>query len=259
MTTTLDRVRVKTHLENFDLQSLFIEELGWDQGGNNAEVQVSNNTYVLEAVAQKRGMVVYQHVADSESAFPDYLTRQKIERNVARSVREHLVVYAPRNKSTHYWQWVKREPGQSARTRQHIYHSSQPGEALVQKLEQLAFTLNEEEDLTIVDVSGRVRAAFDVEKITKRFYEHFKKEHDTFLKFIEGVESLADREWYASLMLNRMMFIYFIQKRGFLDNNINYLRDRLEKVQQEQGENKFISFYRLFLLRLFHTDGGVLH
>ena len=42
----------------------------------------------------------------------------------------------------------------------------------------LVFSLEEEEDLTIIDVSGRVRAAFDVEKS----YENssminLKKEH----------------------------------------------------------------------------------
>ena len=140
--------------------------------------------------------------------------------------------------------------------RQHIYRRGQPGEALIQKLEQIAFTLDEEGDLTIVDVSGRVRAAFDVEKVTKKFYERFKKEHSAFLGFIEGIEIVADREWYASLMLNRMMFIYFIQKRGFLDSDTDYLRNRLERVRQQQGGGKFISFYRLFLLRLFHEGLG---
>ena len=84
-------------------------------------------------------------------------------------------------------------------------------------MELIVFTLDEEADITIVDPSSRVRAAFDVEKVTKRFYDSFKKEHQAFLGFVEGIEGLADREWYASLMLNRMMFIYFIQKQGFLD------------------------------------------
>ena len=98
-----------------------------------------------------------------------------------------------------------------------------------------------------------MRAAFDVEKVTRRFYDRFKKEHQAFLEFIEGIGNLADREWYASLMLNRMMFIYFIQKRGFLDNNTDYLCATVSKrCEQRQGDGRFISFYRLFLLKLFH-------
>ena len=256
MRTTLDRNRVRAHLQNFDLRSLFIEELGWDYGGADMEVPVAGRTFALEALAQKRGMVVYQFVADSDDAFPDHPTRRKIEKAVANKVHEHVIVYVPRDKNAQYWQWVKREQGRPDRPRQHIHHRNQSGEALIQKLESLAFTLEEEDDLTIVDVSGRVRAAFDVEKVTKRFYERFRKEHRAFLEFIKGIENRADREWYASLMLNRMMFIYFIQKRGFLDGNTDYLRDRLELVRHQRGGGNFLSFYRLFLLRLFHEGLG---
>ena len=256
MPTTLDRDKSRKHLENFDLRSLFIEELGWDHGGTNTEATVASRTFVLEVVAQKCGMVVYQYVADSDDAFPDHPTRQKIEKAVAKTVREHIIVYAPLDQSAQHWQWVKREPGQPDRVRTHIYQRGQQGETLIQKLEQLGFTLDEEDNLTIVDVSGRARAAFDVEKVTKKFYESFKKEHNVFLGFIEGIENIADREWYASLMLNRMMFIYFIQKRGFLDGDSDYLRNRLQRMQTSHGKDRFQTFYRLFLLRLFHEGLG---
>ncbi len=256
MPINLDRNRVKQHLQNLDLQTLFIEELGWDHGGTNTEATVADNTYALEAIAHKRGMVAYQYTPASDDTFPDHPTRQKIERAVTRTVREHIIIYASHDSNALYWQWVKREPGQTDRSRQHIYHQDQSGELLIQKLEQIAFALDEEEDLTIADVTSRVRAAFDVDKVTKKFYDHFKKEHTAFLDFITGIQNLADREWYASLMLNRMMFIYFIQKRGFLDSNLNYLRDRLERVRQQQGDGNFHNFYRLFLLKLFHEGLG---
>ena len=256
MPITLDRKRVNQHLQNHDLQTLFIEELGWDYGGTNTEATIAENTYTLEAIAQKRGMVAYQYIPTPDDTFPDHPTRQKIERTVTRTVREHIIIYVSHDSNALYWQWVKREPGHTDRSRQHIYHQDQSGEALIQKLEQIAFALEEEEDLTIGHVVSRVRAAFDVDKVTKKFYDRFKKEHTAFLDFITGIQNLTDREWYASLMLNRMMFIYFIQKRGFLDNNFNYLRDRLEKVRQQQGGGNFHSFYRLFLLRLFHEGLG---
>ena len=252
MPFALDRSKVRMHLRNFDLGPLFIEELGWDHGGGDTEVAIADRSFALKAVAHKRGMVAYQYVADSDTAFPEHPTRQKIERAVAKFVHEHVIVYATHDKTAQYWQWVKRDPGQPDRSRLYTYHRNQKGEALIQKLEHLVFTLGEENDLTIVDVSRRARAAFDVEKVTKRFYESFRKEHDTFLDFIDGIGSLTDREWYASLMLNRMMFIYFIQKRSFLDDDPDYLRNRLERMQKEHGKDRFQTFYRLFLLRLFH-------
>ena len=256
MPASLDRDSVRQILESLDLPGLFIGVLGWDYGGAAIEAAVAGRNFVLDPIAHKRGLVAYQYVADSEDAFPDHPTRQKIERSVAKTVREHLVVYVTNDRNTQYWQWVKREAGRPDRIRTHIYTRGQQGEALIQKLEHLVFTLEEEESLTIVDASGRMRDAFDVERVTKRFYDRFKKSHDAFLNFIDGITNTADREWYASLMLNRMMFIYFIQKRGFLDNDPDYLRRRLERVRRQQGAGNFHSFYRLFLLRLFHEGLG---
>ena len=256
MPTRLDRTRVRKHLADFTLQALFIDELGWDHGGEDLEAEAAGKTFPLQAIAQKRGMVVYQHRADSPGAFPDQPTRHKIERAVTKAVHEHLIVYATHDNDRQVWQWVKRQPGQPARSRQHIHYQNHTGEALVQKLAQLAFTLDEEANLTIVEVSGRVRSAFDVEKVTKRFYERFRTELNAFGGFIDGITAQGDRDWYASLMLNRMMFVYFVQKQGFLDGDPGYLRNRLRMVQQQNGGGRFQQFYRIFLLRLFHEGLG---
>jgi len=57
-------------------------------------------------------------------------------------------------------------------------------------------------------------------------------------------------------MLNRLMFVYFIQRKGFLDGDPDYLRNRLARMRREYGQDRFYSFYRYFLLRLFHEGLG---
>jgi type I restriction-modification system DNA methylase subunit len=47
------------------------------------------------------------------------------------------------------------------------------------------------------------------------------------------------------------MFVYFLQKKEFINNDPNYLKNCLRKVQALKGENKFYSFYRDYLLELF--------
>ena len=249
----LDGDVVRRLLEAFDLQTLFVEELGWDYGGTDMTVTVDDQDFMLQAIAEKRGFVAYQCVART---IPDYPTRQKIWRQVAKATHEHLIVFAPEDHGALCWQWMKREHGQPPRYRPYFYSQGQSAAALTEKLERLRFTLEEEESVTLLDATSRVRKAFDVEKVTKRFYERFKKEHQVFLGFINGIRDIANREWYASLMLNRMMFIYFIQKRGFLDDDRDYLRNRLAKVSETKGSGKFHSFYRLFLRRLFHEGLG---
>ena len=53
------------------------------------------------------------------------------------------------------------------------------------------------------------------------------------------VGNSQDQAWYASLMLNRLMFVYFIQRKGFLDDNPNYLAERLHRIQAEAGTGHF--------------------
>jgi len=52
------------------------------------------------------------------------------------------------------------------------------------------------------------------------------------------------------------MFIWFIQKKGFLDGDRNYLPNRMKMMRERKGRDRFWSFYRHFLLRLFHEGLG---
>jgi hypothetical protein len=92
----------------------------------------------------------------------------------------------------------------------------------------------------------------DVEKTTNAFYRRFKEEHSEFLRYVQGIADQCDRERYALLMLNRLLFLAFIQQRGFLAGDRNYLRNRLRQVQEQHMQDPFCSFYRYFLLTLFY-------
>ena len=248
--------RVRELLKEFDFVALFREELGWDIHSAQVEIQLDGQPQKLQAVAQKRGMVALRCPTPAGGHLPEYSVRRKIEQQVAKAAHEHLIIFTDAGQTTQIWQWVKREPGKPAACREHTFHKSQNGDALIQKLEVIAFTLAEEETLVLGDVTRRARAGFDVERVTKRFYEIFQKEHTAFLKFITGITESTDHEWYASVMLNRLMFVYFIQRKGFLDGDRDYLRNRLNRCQKEKGRDNFYSFYRYFLLRLFHEGFG---
>ena len=243
---------VRQCLKLFDFKTLFREHLGWDNYQATLEIPVDGRTITLSAIAQKRGFVAF--VCDG--SIPDRAIRLKIDHQTTKSVREHFVIYADKCTGQQVWQWVRREQGKPLASRDHRFDIRQSGDPLIQRLDQIAVSLEEEEQITVVDVAGRARAAFDVDRITKRFYDRFKTEHASFLNFVKGIKSDPDLQWYTSLMLNRLMFIYFIQKKGFLDGDTDYLRNRLKMVQQARGKDKFQSFYRYFLLRLFHDGLG---
>ncbi|WAC21967.1 Eco57I restriction-modification methylase domain-containing protein [Blastomonas sp. SL216] len=248
----IDRPRATQHLKAFDFATLFIEELGWDRPGSRQPemINVTGQEYRLSPVADKRGVRIF-HCPE----IPDRALRQYIEREITKRAFEHLIIFTDEEKTRQIWQWVAREKGKPAAFREHIWLANSAPDPLIQKLDHIAFTLNDEEGLTLSGTTLRMRDAFDREKITKRFYEDFKKQHDRFLGFIDGLANVSDRQWYASLMLNRLMFVYFIQKKRFLNGDIDYLKTKLAEVRAEKGNDQFHTFYRAFLLKLFH--GGL--
>ena len=243
-------------LNEFKLERLF-NELGWERAALKPRtVSANGENFTLTQVAHKRDVSVFRCAPDGNGRIPARPMLLKIEREAAKIAHEHLLVFADAAESVMTWLWVSRAPGQPTTTRTHTWHKGQSGEALRQKLTQIVWSLEEEEAITLTEVITGLRRAFDRDRISRSFYDKFKAQHEDFAKFIKGLKESGDKTWYAALMLNRLMFVYFIQKRGFLDKDDNYLANRLAQVQATAGKGKFHSFYRAFLRRLFHEGLG---
>ena len=252
-----DFQRARPLLHSGNLTKLFVEELGWEPCRQKLILRAGETDHAFTAIAEKRGFTAWL-CASTDSRLPDHTTRLKLDRALAQTSFEHLIVFATPDRVQQSWVWVRREPGRPLSARTHEFNRAQPGDSLLQKLQVLYVSLEEEEqgDLSTITIAGRARAAFDIERVTKAFYRDFDTHRKAFLKFIDGIGEVADREWYASVMLNRLMFVYFIQRKGFLDADPAYLRNRLHRCQKEKGKDKFYTFYRYFLLRLFHEGFG---
>ncbi len=253
----LDKSRFTQLIKSASFKELF-NELGWDKLTLSVPVSIDDEKFQLNTVAEKRGFVIFVCSPDSSGKIPISSIRKKIDQRIAKLYYEHLIIYTDKNNTQQIWQLVLRESDKPIIVRETPYFNTQHPELLFQKLRGLFISLDDEEKVTIADVRSNVREQFNTnaEKVTKKFYTEFKAQHTAFLKFIEGIEDKVSQDWYASLMLNRLMFIYFIQKKGFLDNNLNYLSDKLKETKKKKGDNKFYSFYRSFLLILFHQGLG---
>lgn len=242
-----------SYIKLFNFKELF-NDMGWNNDKTAQSVAIDNDTYHLQAVAEKSGFKILICNPTKEGVITDYNTRKKIETKITKLFQEHLIIFIDAKKQEQIWQLVVRQTGKPTKVTETRYHISQDPELLFQRAAGIFFEMDEEYNITIVDVTKRVAENFhqNNEKVTKQFYESFKKQHTSFLSFIKGIDGKADKDWYASLMLNRLMFCYFIQKKGFLDRNKNYLRDKLKLCTSKNGKDKFYSFYRSFLLVLFH-------
>jgi len=243
---TLNMSHARQLLRSFELETLFVEELGWDRPGANLEIAFDGQTLGLQAIAEKRGMGVYL-CPPLDGAMPDHATRRRIEATVRKSVHEHLLAFTDADRTRLKWLYVRREPGRPMVSRELDWYHGQSGEALLQQLDRIGFALDEEESIGIVDVTSRVRAAFDVDKVTKKFYDRFKVERDALRKMVQGIPDADMADWYVAVTLNRLMFIYFIQRKGFLNGDSAYLATRLAEWRMH-GQDRY---YREFLCPLF--------
>lgn len=232
--------------------------MGWNNDRTSQPITVDDLVFTLTGVAEKSGFKILLCHPNAEGLIPEYAIRRKVDAKITKLFQEHLIIFVDAKNHEQIWQLIVRQPGRPAKATETRYHITQDPELLFQRASGIFFELDEEEKITIVDVTQRIAENFhqNNERVTKQFYEKFSKEHTSFLKFITGIEDNVNKEWYASLMLNRLMFCYFIQKKGFLDNNKNYLSDKLKVCQEKKGKNKFYSFYRSFLLTLFHQGLG---
>lgn len=243
-----------------NFKELFITEMGWNRFRGQADIlpfEVDGITYRMTTIAERNG---FQIITCPVHVIPTTTACKKIDYRLRRNANDYICIFYLPGSEHHLWI----APVKTVEKRDVVtveYETAEKADFLFSKVDALSFDLGE--TTTIVDVKERIQGTFAVnsEKITKDFYTGFKKEHKAFAEFITGIDDHIEakdnrnKQWYTSVMLNRLMFCYFIQKKGFLDGNVDYLQHKLKWVQKEQGEDRFFkSFYRGFLSDLFH-DG----
>lgn len=161
-----DVSRARPLLQNGDFCRLFIEELGWEPCRRKLTLRAGDRDFAFTAIAEKRGFTAW--VCESpDGGLPDHATRLKLDRALTQTSFEHLIVFATADLGRQLWMWVRRETGKPLSARTHEFTRGQPGDSLLQKLQLLFVSLEEEEaGLSVTQVAGRARAAFDIERVT---------------------------------------------------------------------------------------------
>ncbi len=253
-------------LEDFKLKDLFIQALSWQQPtvARPIVVEAQDQVFNVRMLAQLAGAAVLVVTReDGTSGIPERGTRDAVEREVAKQFRENLCIFLDSEKrpTQSFWVWAKRgrdEEGRPKRwLREHSYFAGQPVDLFMPKLRAMFFELAEVVDganLTVVKVAQRMQEALDVEKVTKKFFKDYQVEHLAFLQHILGLADERERRWYASVLLNRLMFVWFLQKKGFLNHpagsgtgDYDYLDKKLADSKR-RGKDRF---YKEFLRALF--------
>ncbi|MBD2150179.1 ATP-binding protein [Pseudanabaena sp. FACHB-1277] len=245
----------RQYLQDFDFSSLFIEELGWSNppSGGAIAFKCDGKTFYRRGVAELAGVLVLEVTAE-DGEIPDGKVRANVHKEICKLALENLVIFLDGDRQKSLWYWVKRE-GTKQYRRDHLYVKGQSGDLFLSKLGALVVDISDWDKgtVSVITAARRLRDSFDIDRVTKKFFSEFQDLHGDFLELIENIELESDRRWYASILLNRLMFVYFLQRKYFLDNGDElYLQNKL-KVSKQTGDD---CFYREFLQPLFFEGFG---
>ncbi len=248
----LDVQKARDLLQAFDFGKLFVEELGWSQPTNRQAIpfDCKGDKFQRRQIAQLSGVVVLE-ITSSDGKIPGAKALAAIHKEVSKLHHENLLIFIDGQRTQSLWYWVKREDGK-LRPREHLYVKGQPGDLFLSKLSSMVFDISEFDEagnVPVVSVAKRLKDALDVQRVTKKFFREYDDERLAFLDLIKGIADERQRRWYASVLLNRLMFIYFLQRKGFIDDgNHAYLNAKLDECKKQFSKDQY---YDKFLKPLF--------
>lgn len=109
-------------------------------------------------------------------------------------------------------------------------------------------------DTARMNIVQRHEEAFDVEKVTENFYIQYRRVFKILQKDL--LYQSRDERWahdYALQFLNRCMFLYFIQRKGWLGSDPHFLETfwKAYNERKREGKQEEDTFFKEWLLVLF--------
>jgi hypothetical protein len=232
------------------LQATFIEQLGWLAPQQpSLKLAVGDEIVTVSVRAQLPGAAVIEVIEEGK---PSPQWHKKVDSELKKHFSERLTRFS--SSAGDSWYWPKKlASGALSYDRQETVHDKVP-DYLAQRLAGLEFTPKDHSTPGKVspnEVRNRIRGQFESSKVTSDFFKKFKERHEFLKSEIKGLPDDQTASSYSTLILNRLMFVYFLQKKEFLNSDPNYLKNCLHRVQALKGQDKFYSFYRDYLLELF--------
>ncbi|HHB89831.1 MAG TPA: hypothetical protein ENK60_00830, partial [Anaerolineae bacterium] len=95
----------------------------------------------------------------------------------------------------------------------------------------------------------KILEAFSLAAVSDEFFKEFKPQYDAISQAVVGTSDEALKQDFALLFAIRVIFLGFVQKKGWLGGNLRFLQDFWQEYQNShQPEN---TFYREWLEPLF--------
>ncbi|MDE0187332.1 MAG: Eco57I restriction-modification methylase domain-containing protein [Candidatus Poribacteria bacterium] len=245
--------RILEILQNFrgiePLKKLFWSELNYDQRNAPLSYQggdaLANDPILLAAGGTDGAFhIIYVHLNT------DRLLLTAERPIISRLLGNHpYAMFVFSNREQTHWHFVniKYDTDDAKKRRMYRRITISPYEKLRTASERIAMLDLESispilETIQPLDIQTRHESAFDVEAVTKQFFEDYKSVFDNLQKDLK--DQTDERGWahdYSLQFLNRCMFLYFIQRKRWLGDDSGFLRTFWESYcSANQPDDSFV-------------------
>ncbi len=148
------------------------------------------------------------------------------------------------------WQFVyPTQHGGREVLRRMVVVKGQPRRTVV---EQLAGIYKDTERLGI---RRAIDNAYDVEKVTRKFFTEYRRVFNEVMTLVTGLPDDEERRLFCQTLMNRLMFLYFLQRKGWLvyNGDADYLNALWRGYAATPVPERDGDFYRSRLTLLFFT------
>lgn len=227
------------------LRALFVERL--DFAATTGQVRLDGPGLPPDAtrIARRAGIEVVAVAIDAKGRIPARPLQAALASLRRQLNGELLLLATDADRSQWHFVYPSAKGGREVLRRMMVYRG-QPHRTVAEQLANI-FT----DAATSGDLRGALDRAFDVEAVTKRFYERYREIFEFAMARVEGLPDKDERQLFCQTLFNRLMFLYFLQRKGWLTFNgdPDYLPALWRASRATPGEN----FYAVRLSLLFFT------
>jgi hypothetical protein len=246
---------IQQHLDHIgdeaSLRTLFTQVLRW--GATRPQpLTISVGVPVgrdlaAQPVAQLGGLPVLR-VDWPGDHLPNLTERRAVHHGLRSTYAEHLLCYVTRDHRRAAFVWA-RPKDKKVEIRTLPYEVRGRARTTLEQLSKLAFSLDELGlfgEPGMAKVTDKLNDAFDVESVNKDFFARYEScFRDTVKPAVSKILPRdADAHAFTQLLLNRLMFCWFLQKKGWLGDDPEYLLTLVARAhnQGKQVYHDYLAF-----------------
>ena len=148
----MDKTNFTRLVREFRFKELF-NQMGWDNASGSFQIELKGNTFTISVICEKSGFRFLQCTPSTGSVIPSKNDRLSIQSIVKRRYYEHLLIFTDDQRQKQIWQYAYKPAGKPIKTVITEYYVTQDPQLLFQRTKGLVFSIDEHENITLVDVT----------------------------------------------------------------------------------------------------------